>query len=400
MRILTFVALITVIIYGCGNNATNNDESADTNYSPPWSVRMAQSTMKRYPEAWMMEGRTKPKWSYSHGVTLLGFEALWKKTGENKYLQYIIDYADTCIRPDGSIINYSLEEYNIDRVSNGKFLMDLYEVTGTEKFRIAVNTLKKQMETHPRTSEKGFWHKKRYPWQMWLDGIYMASPFLAEYAEKMNEPILFDDIANQVTLIYKKTKDPKTGLLYHAWDEKKQQSWCNPETGQSKNFWGRAMGWYTMAIVDVLDYLPENHPKRQEIINIFNEVTKAIIKVQNDSTGLWYQVLDQGGREGNYFECTVACMFTYSMLKAIRMGYIDEKYLPNAEKAYKGILDNLVVIDPDGEIHLSQCNSVAGLSDDRPGTYEYYIHEAVGMDDPKGVGPFILASLEMENLKN
>ncbi len=362
----------------------------------PWSVRMAESTMNRYPEAWKMENRNKPKWSYSHCVTLTGFEALWKKTGNTRYYSYVKDYVDTCVREDGSVINYRLEEYNIDRVNGGKLLFELYEETSNEKYKKALLTFREQMKTHPRTSENGFWHKKKYPWQMWLDGLYMGCAFLAEFAYKFNEPELFDDVAHQIILMEQKARDEKTGLLYHGWDEKRQQSWADPETGLSKNFWGRGMGWYAMAIVDVLDYLPKEHPKYNEVVNIFNRLSEAITKVQDDSTGLWYQVLDQGNREGNYFEATAATMFVYSMLKGVRKGYLDEKYLDVAIKGYNGIIKHLIKIDPDGEIYLMQCNYGAGLSDDRDGTYEYYISERVGPDDPKGIGPFILASLEME----
>ena len=406
MRKHYLLAFIVVLMTGCGGTDKQNPDDINTGNSKniiiskelPWSIRMAQSTMKRYPEAWMMEGRTKPKWSYSHGVTLIGFEALWKQTENEIYFNYIKDYADTCIREDGSIINYTIEEYNIDRVSNGKFLMELYEATGNEKYKIAFQTLREQMKTHPRTSENGYWHKLRYPWQMWLDGLYMASPFLAEYAAKYNEPEIFDDVATQILLMEEKARDDATGLLYHGWDEKKVQSWADPNTGLSKNFWGRAMGWYSMAIIDVLDYFPEDHPKRNDLIDVFKRLTDAIIKVQNEKTGLWYQVLDQANREGNYFEATVNCMFSYALLKGIRNGYIDDEYLPQAKKAYNGILNNMIKTDDDGEIHLIQCNHVSGLSDDRPGTYEYYINESVGNDDPKGVGPFILASIEMEML--
>jgi len=367
--------------------------------SQPWSVRMAESTMKRYPEAWMMEGRESPKWSYSHCVTLTGFEALWKKSGEDKYFQYIKGYADTCIHDDGTVINYDPRNYSMDRVSGGKLLFELFNETGQENYRIALLTFRNQMRTQPRTPEGGFWHKLRYPWQMWLDGLYMGPPFLAEYAAKFHEPAIFDDVAHQLLLVESKTRDPKSGLMYHGWDEKRQQSWADPITGLSKNFWGRAMGWYAMAVVDILDFLPKDHPKREEIITRFRRMVDALIQVQDEKTGLWYQVLDQGDRKGNYLEATASSMFAYSILKAVRKGYLDNGYLTYGKKAYNGIIDRLIKKDADGEIHLTQCNAGAGLSDDRPGTYEYYVNERIVRDDPKGVGPFILASLEMEALQ-
>lgn len=363
-----------------------------------WSVRMADSVMEREP-------LKLKKWgAYDSGVVLKGIEQVWRETKEQKYFDYIKTNVDEYVEADGNIKTYDLEEYNIDHINNGKLLLMLYQETGDEKYKKAAYLQREQLKTHPRTSEGGFWHKNIYPHQMWLDGIYMGAPFYAEFGKIFNEPENFDDVAHQVILISKHTKDPKTGLYYHGWDESKQQRWANPETGVSPNFWGRAMGWYVMAIADILDFFPENHPRRNELINIFQGAIEAVVKVRDSVTGLWYQVLDQGDRPGNYHEASASAMFVYAIAKGVRKGYLDTKYLDAARKGFEGIINNLIEIDEQGFVNLTQVCSVAGLGQVLPtepyrdGSFEYYISEPVVTNDPKGVGAFILASIEMEKV--
>ena len=253
------------------------------------------------------------------------------------------------------------------------------------------------MQYQPRTTEGGFWHKKRYPFQMWLDGLYMGAPFLARYAATFHEPEIFDDVVNQFAIVHKHTYNKEVGLNYHGWDESKEQRWADPETGCSPNFWGRAMGWYAMALVDVLDYFPEDYSGHERLLSILKDVAAGIKKYQDEESGLWYQVLDQGSREGNYPEASASSMFVYTLLKAGRLGYIDQSYIEVAHKGYQGMLKHFIKENPDGTISLTDVCAVAGLGGDpyRDGTYEYYINEPVRDNDPKGVGPFILASLEM-----
>jgi unsaturated rhamnogalacturonyl hydrolase len=280
-------------------------------------------------------------------------------------------------------------------------LFDLHKQTNDERYKKAIITLREQLKSHPRTSEGGFWHKKIYPWQMWLDGLYMGAPFYARYARDFNEPDAFEDVISQFVIVHRHTYNPEKGLNYHGWDEKKVQKWADPVTGCSPNFWGRAMGWYAMALVDVLDFIPENHPRRGEILRILQEVADGIQKYQDKKSGLWFQVLDQGDREGNYLEATASSMFSYALLKAVRNGYIAPKYRKTAIKGYSGIVKHLIRENGDGSISLTKCCAVAGLGGNpyRDGSYEYYIRETVRDNDPKGVGPFIMASLEMNMLK-
>ncbi|NJO68052.1 MAG: glycosyl hydrolase family 88, partial [Bacteroidetes bacterium] len=251
---------------------------------------------------------------------------LWQENGNNAYYNYAKTYADRFIGQSDTISGYRIEEHNIDAINSGKFLFLLYADTKEKRYQDAIIFLRNQLKVQPRTSEGGFWHKQRYPHQMWLDGLYMGAPFYAQFAREMNDPAIFDDVVKQFEIIHKHTYNAEVGLNYHGWDESKQQKWADPVTGCSPNFWGRAMGWYAMALVDVLDYMPENHPGRANIIEILNQVAAGIKKYQDPNSGVWYQVLDMGHKEGNYLEATASSMFTYALLKAVRQGYIKEEY--------------------------------------------------------------------------
>lgn len=364
----------------------------------PWSERMAQSIMLRNPEAWMTDFREEPRWTYTNGLVLSAILKVGEASGKDKYVDYAKSYADTLISATGEIRDYHFHDFNIDNVNPGKLVFSLYKITGDERYKVVLNTLRRQLQWQPRTTEGGFWHKLIYPWQMWLDGLYMGSPFYAEYGQYFNEPTAFDDVARQFILMEKNARDPQTGLLYHGWDESHSQRWANPETGQSPCFWGRAMGWYLMALTDALAFFPEDHPKRAELEAILLRSAEAVAKYQDPQTGLWYQVLNQGDRAGNYLEATASSMFVYAFCKGTAAGYLPQSFQAKAEKGYQGILDNLLEVTPTGEVHLNQCCAVAGLGGKpyRDGTYEYYINEQVRSNDAKGTGPFILASLEFE----
>ena len=362
----------------------------------PYFIRMADSEMKRMPESWMTDFAKKPKWDYCNGLELQAIYMVWKKTAEPKYFNYVKSYTDTIIASDGSITGYKLQDYNIDKLNSGKILFDLYAKTKEEKLKKAMDILRNQMKTHPRTNEGGFWHKKIYPNQMWLDGMYMASPYLAEYAYRFDEKELFDEVANQILTMAKHSYDLKTGLYYHGWDESRAQKWSNPQTGCSPNFWSRSMGWYMMAMVDVLDYLPKDHPKRAEIIKILTGLSKSLDKYRDPKTGMWYQVTDKVGAEGNYVESSGSAMFIYTWVKGAQKGYLPKEYLSKGLKAYDQFVKKFVKENPDGTISLTDVCSVAGLGGEpryRDGSYEYYISEPKRDNDPKAVGPFIMVSV-------
>jgi unsaturated rhamnogalacturonyl hydrolase len=354
---------------------------------------MADSIMERRP-------LLARRWHYEPGVALLALKQMWQKTGEQRYYDFIKRNIDEFVGPDGNIRTYRLEEYNLDQINEGKLVFFLHETTGDERYKKAAFLLREQLRTHPRTNAGGFWHKQVYPHQMWLDGIYMASPFYAEFARYFDEPQGFDDVAHQIIVIEEHTRDAEAGLLYHAWDESKSQMWADSETGCSPHFWGRALGWYAMAIADVLDHFPADHPRRERLVAIFQATMEAVVRVQDPGSGVWYQVLDQGDRPGNYLESSASCMFVHALAKGIRKGYLGEEYVAAAKKGYEGILNEFVSVDEQGLVNLDGICAVAGLGGKpyRDGSYEYYVSETVIANEYKGVGPFVMASIEMEEV--
>ncbi|MCB0644530.1 MAG: glycoside hydrolase family 88 protein, partial [Phaeodactylibacter sp.] len=363
-----------------------------------WSERMALSIMKRAPEAWMNDFQDSPKWTYTIGLVMNSLCRVAEEKDKSLYFQYARGYADTMILADGSIRGYDITSFNIDNIAPGPYLLSVYEKTKEPRLETAIQTLKQQLSWQPQTTDGGYWHKLRYPWQMWLDGLFMGEPFQAEYAHKFDQLELLDHVAEQFILAEKHTRDPQTGLLYHGYDESRLQQWAHPETGCSPHFWGRAVGWYCMGLVEVLDHFPKDHEKRAELEAILDRTLQAVLKVQDPETKTWWQVLNLPGKAGNYLESTASCMFTYAMIKGVNKGYLDEKYRPRAKESYEGLLKTFIKVDDDGEVHLTKCCAVAGLGGRpyRDGSYEYYIGEPIRDNDPKGIGPFMLASLEFE----
>ena len=340
------------------------------------------------------------RWHYIEACILKSYLDSYEQTGKEEYYKFAKNFIDDLYDERGNIPQININYYSIDQIRMATILFVLYKKEKDEKYRRVLDLIYKQLKTYPRTKSGSFWHKENYPNQIWLDGLYMGSPFYAEFIKEFGNKEEFDDVTKQFLLCEKHTKDDATGLLYHAYDEKKEMFWCNKETGHSKNFWGRSMGWYVMAIVDVLDYIPEDHKDRARIIEILNEVLEALLKVQDKETGLWYQVLDQGNRKGNYLEASASCMILYAIAKGLRKGYIPEKWLEVAKKSYKGVIEEFVTVTAAGLVNLNKVCAVAGLGgkDMRDGTFEYYISEPIVSNDAKGVGAFIQASTEMENL--
>ena len=394
-----------------------------------WAERMAATIMASYPDSIVVrkyvthgEERIEEKkpsrpasWDYEQGVVLKAFDVLGQQTKNPEYLNYARKVMDHFVLADGSIRTYDLVEYNIDDITPGRVVLALYRATQEQKYRKAADRLREQLTWQPRTKEGGFWHKHRYPYQMWLDGLYMAEPFYAEYSalfgekstdhpDKRSGPqstvMPFDDIANQFIWAEQHMRDAKTGLLYHGWDESRQQRWANPVTGQSPEFWGRGMGWYAMALVDVLDYFPKNHPQRATLIAILQRLATAIQPYQ-DPSGVWHQVVNKVGVKGNYPEASASCMLVYAIAKGVRLGYLDKRFDAMSVKGFEGIVKNFIETDEQGSVHLTRTCSGAGLGGNpyRDGSFEYYIKEPLRVDDLKGVGPFIQASIELELLR-
>ncbi|MDR2938065.1 MAG: glycoside hydrolase family 88 protein [Prevotellaceae bacterium] len=360
-----------------------------------WSVRMANSELARHPHSWMLDFATKPKWGYCQGLETHAIFEVYKVTGNKKYLDFVKSFGDTMVYADGSIRTYELSKFNIDNIAGGKMLIALYKETGEEKYKKAADLLREQMRRHPRTADGGFWHKQVYPHQMWLDGLFMGSPFLAQYGKEFNEPALFDEVTHQLTTVAKHTYDSITGLYFHGWDESREQKWADKATGKSPNFWSRSIGWYMMALVDVLEFLPENHPRRSEVIAILQNLSKSLEKYQDTKTKAWYQVTIYGGREGNYLETSGTAMFAYAWAKGAINGWLHPSYLQKARETFDGLTKNFIEVNADKTISITNCCAVSGLggSDRRDGSFEYYISEPVRHNDPKTIGPFLYAAL-------
>ncbi len=363
----------------------------------------AQEMGNRVMSLWKdsMTTDNKPaKWNYDQSVVLQGICELWNATGEGKYFKYIQHSMDFFVDETGSIRTYKFDNFTLDNIAPGRDLLLLYNVTGEKKYLHAVQTLRGQLSQQPRTNEGGFWHKKIYPNQMWLDGLYMAEPFYTEYANTFHEDSDYNDIARQFIVMEKHARDPKTGLLYHGYDESKEQKWANKQTGLSPNFWGRAMGWYGMALIDVLENFPDDQPQKKQLIKILQHFAAAVKNVQDPKTGLWWDILNLPGKQKNYVEASASCMFVYTLAKGVRLGYLPASYLALATKGYHGIIKKFIKKDSNGQLNLYGTVSVSGLGGNpyRDGSYNYYTHEKVVENDPKGVGAFILASSEIEML--
>lgn len=359
----------------------------------PWSEKMAATAISLW-------GPGSPTtWTYEKGLILKALEKVYERTNDVTYYNQIKQSIDYFVTNTGTINTYNASQYNIDHINMGRSLIFLFNQTQTLKYKTAAQKLRAQLSTHPRTTDGGFWHKQVYPNQMWLDGLYMAQPFYTEYSVTFSESN-YDDIAKQIIQIEQHARDAKTGLLYHGWDESKQQKWADPVTGCSPNFWGRSLGWYAMSLVDVLENYPTTHVKRDTFVNILRRLSTALVKYQDPTTGLWYQVVDKATVPGNYLEASGSSMFVYALAKGYRKGYLDKSMLDAALKGYDGIIKRFVS-EKQGVTHLDSICKVAGLggSPYRDGTFAYYISEPVVTDDPKGVGAFILASVEIETAK-
>lgn len=377
----------------------NGVSHAQENYA----VKMADSFMQWHPDSIQIKEDKPARWDYEQGLILKALERVWFRTGNPKYFNYIKKDIDRYVLSSGEIKTYKYEDFNLDNISTGRALLMLYQcsLADKEKYKIAADELWKQIENQPKTKSGGYWHKKRYPNQMWLDGLFMAEPFAAEYSSVFKHPEHFQDIFRQFELIEKHAVDSETGLLFHGYDESRKMAWADKTSGVSPNFWARGIGWYAMALVEVLDYFPEDNPQRQVLISYLQRLAPILKDFQDSKTGLWFQVINLQERDGNYLEASASCMFTYTLAKAARLGYIPKEYMEVAKKAYSGILKNFIEKETDGSISLNKTVSVGGLGGEpyRDGSFEYYISEPIRKNDLKGVGPFILASIEMEIAK-
>jgi unsaturated rhamnogalacturonyl hydrolase len=370
-----------------------------------WAKKLADSELERktlgyHYGGWDVNRERKPKFEYDIvGVLPLAYDELAEVAPEAAYAQVIEKVSGSFVTEAGDIHRYEKASYNIDSIAPGRNLLRLYAETGEEKYKIAANHLRSQLEEHPRTSGGAFWHKQKYEWQLWLDGVYMGMPFLAHYSQMFEDGASYDDVVKEFVITRKHLRDPKTGLYYHAWDEKKQQEWADPQTGLSDFHWARGFGWLAMALVDVLDYIPENDTEhRQPLLKMIEEIAPVLAKYQDPATGTWWQIMDKPDAAGNYREASGSAMFTYFFAKSVNKGYLPQSYAQVATKAFEGLVEEFITVHQDGKVSLTNICLVAGLGYGRDGSYHYYMSELVYQNDPKATGPFILAGVETYKL--
>ncbi len=361
-----------------------------------WSETVANSILATYSDPKALHNHHPGQWCYQNGFFLNALFTLWQKTKRQDYWDYLVNWVDLFINEGGVFdeTKYTRTEYNLDNVLPGRLLIALYQETKVERYKKAAYALMEQLKTQPRTSEGGYWHKKIYPYQMWLDGIYMAELFSVEFANTFNTPRYFDEAVHQITLIHQHTHDPTTGLLYHGWDETKTQVWSHPERGTSPEFWGRAIGWYIMALVDCLDVLPASHAGRNRLITILQNLSTSLATYQHPETGMWYQVLDKSNRSDNWPETSCTAMFAYAFAKGAKKGYLEPTFRVRAEQAYQRLLDQYVYLDQQEHFYMTDIVVVGSLRSNAD--YEYYVTSDRRTNDFKGVAAFVYASLEIE----
>lgn len=353
-----------------------------------WAKKACDSLMDTYKAGELPPAR---RWHYHQGVFLCGMELLWETVQDDRYVNYIQEYVDDLVDKHG---NLYFQRDELDAMQAGLLLFNLHERTGQEKYRIAAEKLRSLLFTINRTSEGGFWHKDKYPYQMWLDGLYMAGVFSLKYANVFGEAGLRDTVLHQERLMRKHMKDEKTGLLYHAWDESRRMPWANPETGCSPEFWSRSLGWYGLALAQFMDLLPDEHPGRAELLPVLGDFVEALIRYQDEDSGLWYQVVDKGHMPDNWLETSGSCLFVYTIAKAAKLGISGENALAAAKKGYAGLID---VLQEDEQGRLILPDICIGTS---AGDYDNYVTRPKVNNDLHGVGALIMACVEMQSLIN
>ncbi len=348
--------------------------------------------------AWNLEKIRQGKendWNYIDGCMLTALMKMCSLTGKSLYFDFVEQVADYFVQADGSIKTFNRDKHSLDDINEGRILFDLYDKTGKEKYRLAADNLYAALKEQPRTVEGNFWHKAIYPNQVWLDGIYMAQPFYALYEKHFGDGSCRDTL-DQIRNVHDKMRSAENGLYYHGYDASRKAFWADPVTGCSKNFWLRALGWFSVALADLCEILDGS--EREEIRPIFADLMASIKKYQDPESGLYYQVADQGGREGNYLETSGSAMMAYAMQKGARLGVLPEEFRSCGMKAFQGIMDKYLSFTESG-LNLGGICLVAGLGPEdnrrRDGSFEYYISEPVVENDAKGSAPFILAYTEV-----
>ncbi|WP_150274385.1 glycoside hydrolase family 88/105 protein [Paenibacillus tepidiphilus] len=363
---------------------TNRVQEPQTQLSPiEWAEKACEALMAKYEPELLPPDR----FHYHQGVFLSGMEKCWHETKKPQYLEYLKAWVNSQVLQDGSIKKHNPKE--LDDIQPGVLLFNLLEQTGDKRYEQALHYLVPLIQAMPTNPSGGFWHKERYPNQMWLDGLYMAGPIAVQYARTFGAPEYFDLMAYQALLMHKHTLDPATGLLYHGWDETKEAFWADPVTGQAPEFWGRAIGWFPVALLEMFEHMPEDHKDKPALVTILQDLLVALTRYQDENTGLWYQVIDKGEQPDNWLENSCTSLFVHAIAKAVRFGYLDTEYLKYAWKGYQGVIDTLK-FDENGHVVIGNICIGTGIGD-----YAHYIARPTSENDLHGAGAFILMCVEM-----
>ncbi len=361
-----------------------------------WPIRIAGSVRALYPNATELGN-----WNYTDGIIIDALFGIASRTGRDDDFNYIRQYLDHFVSPDGKLDPeaYPFKLFSLDRIRPASSLLWMYGRTKEEKYLKAARYVSTQLDQQPRTSDGGYWHRSTYPNQMWLDGIYMADVFAVEFGSRTHQPKYFDEAVKQIMLIYRHTHDPRTGLCYHGWDETKSRPWANKQTGTSPEFWGRAMGWYVMAMADVMDWLPKDHSGHKEVLPIFQSLCRSLSKYQDRDTGMWYQIVDKPTAPKNYVETSCTLMYAYAMARGAQRGWLAPEYLERARRATRGVLNRMVDLLPGNRMDIRGTAQVGSLGGDG-GFYDYYVSVPVVTNDQKSIGAFMNLSMALSEIAN
>jgi unsaturated rhamnogalacturonyl hydrolase len=369
---------------------------ADRDAVYAWPIRIATSVRSLFPKAVDLGN-----WNYTEGMVADALYRIAQRTGRGEDISYVREYLDRFVSAEGSLDPkaFPFELYSLDRIRPAANLLWMYEQTGEEKYMKAAKYVATQLDKQPRTSDGGYWHRSTYPNQMWLDGIYMADVYAVQFAAKTGQLKYFDEAVRQITLIHRHTHDPKTGLYYHGWDETKSRPWANKDTGASPEFWGRAIGWYAMAMADVMDVLPPDHAGRRTVLPILQALCRSLLKFQDRDTGMWYQIVDKPTAPKNYVETSSTLMFAYAMARGAERGWLPAEFLEHARRATRGVLNHEVDLLPGNRMDIRGTVQVGSLGGNG-GFYDYYVGVPVVTNDQKSIGAFMFLSLALSEIAN
>lgn len=381
------IAFVT-LCFGCEKE---KDILDDIDYIYPEVYALTSQYMNEF------EPYKDGRWCYEDGIILQGSQYMYKATNETYFNDFVVDYLDTSLAIDGTPERYKLEDYSTDNVNSGKVLFEYYEQDDT-RYLDAIELMKLQLDNHPRTNAGNFWHKLKYTNQVWLDGLYMALPFLAKYIREIEDEQDYSDVINQFENVHELLWDDERELYIHAYDEAKIMNWADEETGKSANVWSRSVGWYAMALIDVLEIAKDNDDVQNALIPIFEELVEGLIQYQ-DNNGMWYQIIDGEEIGGNYHETSGTLMLAYAYIKGVRLGYLDENYFDLGVKAFEGTLDEYLVRTNNYFELGGTCRS-AGLDNDlRNGSVAYYLSEPIVINEAKGIAPLMMTYSELLKLE-